>query len=457
MDTRGDGEVNGEVPRRNQRVALQDRTNVEAAQLLANAQKNNVNPVLVPSLQDKVALTRKCAPEKKGTKKKPIDEDVVVISSDEEEEKPVNKNEPSQGSRKEVKTLTSILTAQSKAMAGGTTNKPKEQIVDFDSADVNVVISSDEEEEKPANRSKPSQGSRKEVKTLTSILTARSKAMAGGTTNPKEQIVDFDSADVNDELAVVEYVDDMYKFYKLEEDGNRVGDYLDSQPEVNSYMRSVLIDWLTEVHRKFQLMPETFYLTVDIIDRYLSVRIVPRKKFQLLGISSILIASKYEEIWAPKVNDIVCITDAEYMHDEIRDMEKEILGKLDWYLTVPTPYVFLARYIKASVSPDDEMKNMVFFLAELGVMHYQTIISYSPSMIAAAAVYAARCTLNKTPFWTATLKHHTGYSEEELRECAKVLVGFHSNAAESNFKAVYRKYSKPEFGAVAHLNPAKSF
>ncbi|PRQ21446.1 putative cyclin [Rosa chinensis] len=442
MDTRGDGEVNGEVPRRNQRVALQDRTNVEAAQLLANAQKNNVNPVLVPSLQDKVAVNRKCAPANKGTKKKPIDEDVVVISSDEEEEKPV------------------LLPCLQDKVALNRKYAPEKKGTKKKPIDEDVVgVSSDEEEEKPvSNRSKPSQGSRKEVKTLTSILTARSEAMAGGATNkPKEQVVDFDSADFNDELAVVEYVDDMYKFYKLEEDGNRVGDYLDSQPEVNSKMRSILIDWIIEVHRKFELMPETFYLTVNIIDRYLSVRIVPRRELQLLGISSMVIASKYEEVWAPQVNDFVCISDDAYMEDEIRKMEKEILGKLEWYLTVPTPYVFLARYIKASVSPDDEMKNMVFFLAELGVMHYQTIISYSPSMIAAAAVYAARCTLNKTPFWTATLKHHTGYLEEQLRECAKVLVGFHSNAAESNLKAVYRKYSKPEFGAVAHLNPAKSF
>lgn len=58
---------------------------------------------------------------------------------------------------------------------------------------------------------------------------------------------------------------------------------------------------------------------------------------------------------------------------------------------------------------------MVFFLAELGVLDYQTTIWYSPSMMAAAAVYAARCTLKKKPLWTETLKHHTGYSEEQLR------------------------------------------
>lgn len=56
---------------------------------------------------------------------------------------------------------------------------------------------------------------------------------------------------------------------------------------------------------------------------------------------------------------------------------------------------------------------MVFFLAELGLGDYSTIL-YCPSMFAASAVYAARCTLNKTPFWTETLKHHTGYSEDQI-------------------------------------------
>lgn len=56
---------------------------------------------------------------------------------------------------------------------------------------------------------------------------------------------------------------------------------------------------------------------------------------------------------------------------------------------------------------------MVFFLAELGMMNYETII-YCPSMIAASAVYAARCALNKTPVWNETLKTHTGFSELQI-------------------------------------------
>ena len=82
---------------------------------------------------------------------------------------------------------------------------------------------------------------------------------------------------------------------------SRVHDYMDSQPEINARMRSILIDWLTEVHSKFELMPETLYLTINIVDRYLSRTFVSRRELQLVGISSMLIACKYEEIWAPQV------------------------------------------------------------------------------------------------------------------------------------------------------------
>lgn len=74
------------------------------------------------------------------------------------------------------------------------------------------------------------------------------------------------------------------------------------QIEINERMRSILVDWLIEVHNKFELMPETLYLTVDIVDQYLSMRTVLRRELQLVGVSAMLIASKYEEIWAPEVN-----------------------------------------------------------------------------------------------------------------------------------------------------------
>ena len=111
-------------------------------------------------------------------------------------------------------------------------------------------------------------------------------------------------------------------------------DYMDSQVEINAKMRAILADWLIEVHNKFELMPESLYLTFHIIDRYLSMKRVPRRELQLIGVSAMLIACKYEEIWAPEVNDFICISDRAYSREQVLAMEKEILNVLEWSLTV---------------------------------------------------------------------------------------------------------------------------
>ncbi|XP_021745825.1 G2/mitotic-specific cyclin S13-7-like [Chenopodium quinoa] len=295
---------------------------------------------------------------------------------------------------------------------------------------------------------------KKKVPSMTALLTARSKAACGLTNKPKEQVVDIDASDVDNELAVVEYVEDIYTFYKIAENESRPCDYMNSQPEINEKMRAILVDWLIEVHNRFELMPETLYLTINLVDRFLSSKSVPRRELQLLGIGAMLIACKYEEIWAPEVNDFVSISERAYSNEQILKMEKAILGQLEWYITVPTPYVFLSRYIKASI-PDGEMENLVYFLSELALMHYGSI-SFCPSMVAASAVYVARLTLFKAPGWTETLRTHTGFSESQLMDCAKMLANLHSVAPGHKLQTVYKKYSKPEKCAVAMCSPPMS-
>ncbi|CAM0883182.1 unnamed protein product [Alopecurus aequalis] len=291
---------------------------------------------------------------------------------------------------------------------------------------------------------------KKVINTLTSVLSARSKYAA------REVIQDIDKLDGDNQLAVVDYIDDIYKFYKVAENECRPCDYIDSQVEINSKMRGILADWIIEVHQKFDLMPESLYLTVYIIDRYLSMQPVLRRELQLVGVSALLIACKYEEIWAPEVNDFILISDSAYTREQILKMEKTILNRLQWNLTVPTPYVFLVRFAKAASSSDSksdkELENMVFFFAELALMQYSLVLS-KPSMVAAAAVYAARLTLKKSPLWTDTLKHHTGFDESQLMDCAKILVTSHSTASDSKLKVVYKKYSNEKLGEVA-LRPA---
>ena len=77
------------------------------------------------------------------------------------------------------------------------------------------------------------------------------------------------------------------------------------QTEVSENNRCVLVDWLVGVHMKFKLLPETLYITMNLVDRYLSQVQVSKANIQLVGLAALLIASKYEEIYPPDLKDIL--------------------------------------------------------------------------------------------------------------------------------------------------------
>ena len=126
-------------------------------------------------------------------------------------------------------------------------------------------------------------------------------------------------------------------------------DYLSDQTEILPRMRAVLIDWLIGVHLQFHLLQETLYTTVAILDRYLQhdVKKISRSKLQLVGVASMLIAAKYEEIYAPEVKDFVYITDRAYTERDILKMEIRVLAVLNFNLGRPLPLHFLRRASKA--------------------------------------------------------------------------------------------------------------
>lgn len=75
-----------------------------------------------------------------------------------------------------------------------------------------------------------------------------------------------------------------------------------------------------QVHDKFELMNETLYLTVNLIDRFLSKQAVVRKKLQLVGLVALLLACKYEEVSVPIVEDLVVISDKAYTRNDVLEM-----------------------------------------------------------------------------------------------------------------------------------------
>ena len=100
------------------------------------------------------------------------------------------------------------------------------------------------------------------------------------------------------------------------------------------------------------MLPETLFLTVNLIDRYLEKKQIMRTRLQLLAVAALLIASKYEEIYVPEISDFVFITDKAYTKEEILEMESSILRTLEFNITVPSSYRFLQRFCKVAKARD---------------------------------------------------------------------------------------------------------
>jgi len=131
------------------------------------------------------------------------------------------------------------------------------------------------------------------------------------------------------------------------------------QTDVNAKMRAILVDWLVEVAEEYKLCADTLYLSVNYIDRFLSIHPVQRGNLQLVGIACMWIASKYEEIYPPNVNDFCYITDNTYSKEQMVDMEELVLKKLKYELTVPTAKTFLRRLLQVCAGEGDGAGNVV--------------------------------------------------------------------------------------------------
>lgn len=237
-------------------------------------------------------------------------------------------------------------------------------------------------------------------------------------------------------------------------------DYLSvRQCDVTARMRTILVDWLVDVHTQFRLQQSALYLAVNIFDRFLSTEdtVVARSQLQLVGVTCMWIAAKYEEIYPPCLEDFVYISDCTYTREELLRMEALICNKLNFVFTVPTVLPFVDRGLKALFSAhpstDARISHFSNYALELALCDY-TMLKYRPSMLAAAAIALAAHTLAYCQLsWDNTMRFHTGgYTVEILNNCARDLwkiIQRDCSQVNSKICAVRRKYSNEKFHRVA--------
>ncbi|KPP70514.1 G2/mitotic-specific cyclin-B2-like [Scleropages formosus] len=201
-------------------------------------------------------------------------------------------------------------------------------------------------------------------------------------------VQDVDEGDADVPQLCSEYVKDIYMYLRQLEVRQPIRPNYMQGYEINERMRALLVNWLIQVQP------------------------VSQHQLQLVGVTAMLIASKYEEMYAPEVADFVYISDNAFSKAEIRKMEVLMLKDLNFDLGRPLPLHFLRRASKAG-SADVEKHTLAKYLMELTLMDYD-MLHYQPSETAAAALCLSQLIIDGQQ-WSVMQEHYAGYSEDHLK------------------------------------------
>ncbi|KAF2168209.1 hypothetical protein M409DRAFT_21653 [Zasmidium cellare ATCC 36951] len=245
-----------------------------------------------------------------------------------------------------------------------------------------------------------------------------------------------------DTSMVAEYGDDIFEYMRdMETRMSPNPYYMEQQTEIQWSMRGVLMDWVVQVHQRFNLLPETLFLTINYIDRFLSCKIVSLGKLQLVGATAIFVAAKYEEVNCPTIQEIIYMVDNGYTAEELLKAERFMLSMLQFELGWPGPMSFLRRISKAD-DYDLETRTLAKYFLEVTIMD-ERFVGCKPSFLAAGAHCMARLMLRKGDWTTA----HVYYSNYTFRQLHRLLGAIFECCldGQTHHGAVFDKYTDKRY------------
>ena len=267
-----------------------------------------------------------------------------------------------------------------------------------------------------------------------------------------EGVIDIDNEHGDDSHLWGEYSPEIYAYLRHLESANLIKDDYLRGCSITSKMRSLLVDWLVSVHQQFELLPETLYRSVNILDRYLQLegKNTQKDQLQLVGVVAMLLACKIEEIYLPTIDDFVYSTDNAYTEEEMKEQELKMMSVLNFNLTCPIPLNFLRRYSRAG-DVDVLEHSLSKYILELCLMDYSQL-AVCASMSSAAALHLSLLLLEpSTRVWSPSLEYYSGYSSTMLMPLVKRMAAVLVNAEGHRLQAVRNKYCSRKFRRVALL------
>lgn len=163
------------------------------------------------------------------------------------------------------------------------------------------------------------------------------------------------------------------------------------QPELQWYMRPYLVDFLVEIHQQFRLRPEVLYLAINVVDRYVSKRVVYKKHYQLVGCAALWIAAKFEDAKdrVPTVKELAEMCCKAYDESAFIQMEGHVLSTIGWVVGHPTAEAWMRLACMGTCLEDTKTQHVARFIMEITLFHRE-FVGASPSLIAAGALMLAR-------------------------------------------------------------------
>ena len=251
-----------------------------------------------------------------------------------------------------------------------------------------------------------------------------------------------------------EYLEEIYMNLLLEENQSTIKPkygYMANQPEINEIMRAILIDWIIDVHLRFNLRQDTLFMTIWLIDTYLSFAFIQRDKLQLLGITCLLISGKSHEIYYPQHNKLLEMTDNAYIKEEMLTMENEILKKLNFFIVCPNPIDFY-NILSKMFNFEKKQYYLGNYFIEAALVNYP-ILKYSSSVIASSCAYLVMkyYKIDGYQILYNNFIVNEKCPEDVIKDAAKEIYTLVEILSRSRFKSVKKKFSLTQFENVSEV------
>ncbi|KAK2156326.1 hypothetical protein LSH36_216g04043 [Paralvinella palmiformis] len=265
-----------------------------------------------------------------------------------------------------------------------------------------------------------------------------SRAGGEGCVLKKEDGTKSETSDVDlktktrDLFSCSEYADHIIRYTKSLELKFRLPDDFMIRGSVNKQSRAEVVDWLIKIQDHLDLEQQSLHLAVGLLDQYLVPYCnIPQGQLQLLGITCLFIARKYEEGFSLKINDLLSLTDQRYQYNQVLKMEIKILKVLNFQLHIPTSLPFLDRVIHVT-GVNTKVALLSRYILDLTLSN-EKMSQISASVKAGAAIYLANKLINQSQrtTWIISLSYTLGCRQRDIKTCA-VLFAKHLLGAEKD-------------------------